>query len=156
MWLTKTKDRSGPTWACHISRTQDVSPSGNLTLGPSLSAVSSSLCLALVLHSSLTLSRYIFSKSSYCNFGLPQLLYFFLLLSEHLVCLFASFSWYSLLFRAGQFWTSNVASVTQAPWGGSTFKPLNSAWGKKHSAFVTALILPQIRVEMLIGSQANY
>ena len=34
------------------------------------------------------------------------------------------------------------------------FKPLNSAWGKKHSAFVTAL--PQIRVDTLIGSQANY
>ena len=49
---------------------------------------------------------------------------------------------------------SCVASVTQAPWRVSTFKPLNSAWGKKRSAFVTAL--PQIRVETLIGSQANY
>ena len=34
------------------------------------------------------------------------------------------------------------------------FKPLNTAWGKKRSAIVTAL--PQIRVETLIGSQANY
>ena len=25
-------------------------------------------------------------------------------------------------------WRSLVASVTQTPWGGSTFKPLNSAW----------------------------
>ena len=48
----------------------------------------------------------------------------------------------------------DLASVTQAPWRGSTFKPINSAWGKKRSAFVTAL--PQIRVETLIGSQANY
>ena len=38
--------------------------------------------------------------------------------------------------------------------GDSTFKRLSSAWGKKRSAFVTAL--PQIRVETLIGSQANY
>ena len=30
-----------------------------------------------------------------------------------------------------------VASVTQALVGGNTFKPLNSAWGKKCSAFVT-------------------
>ena len=36
----------------------------------------------------------------------------------------------------------------------SIFKPLNSAWGKKLSAFITAL--PQIWVETLIGSQANY
>ena len=37
------------------------------------------------------------------------------------------------------------------------FKPLNSAWGNKCSAFVTArAALPQIRVETLIGSQANY
>ena len=48
----------------------------------------------------------------------------------------------------------SVASVTQAPWGGSTFKPLNFAWGKRRSTFVT--VLPQIRVETPIGSQANY
>ena len=31
---------------------------------------------------------------------------------------------------------SVFASVTQAPWGGRTFKPLNTAWGKRGSAFV--------------------
>ena len=31
----------------------------------------------------------------------------------------------------------SVASVTQAPWGGSTFKSLNSAWGKSGCAFST-------------------
>ena len=31
---------------------------------------------------------------------------------------------------------ATVASVTQAPGGGSTYKPLNSTWGKKGSAFV--------------------
>ena len=50
-----------------------------------------------------------------------------------------------------------VASVTQAPWGDSTFKPLNSAWGKSGSAFSNIrAVLPQIRVDTLIGSQANY
>ena len=50
-----------------------------------------------------------------------------------------------------------VASVTQAPGGGSTFKPLNSAWGTNvlHLLIVRAA-LPHIRVETLIGTQANY
>ena len=30
-----------------------------------------------------------------------------------------------------------LASVTQAPWGGSTFKPLTPAWGNNGSAFST-------------------
>ena len=46
--------------------------------------------------------------------------------------------------------TLTVASVTQAPWGGSTFKPLNPAWETNALHLLTArAALPQIRVETL-------
>ena len=47
----------------------------------------------------------------------------------------------------------SVASVTQAPWVDSTFKPLNSAWG----IYGLQLWLPgRPYVETLIGSQAEF
>ena len=50
-----------------------------------------------------------------------------------------------------------LASVTQTPRDGSTFKPLNFAWDKSGSKVSNIRVaLPQIRVETLIGSQANY
>ena len=52
--------------------------------------------------------------------------------------------------------TCAVASVTQTPWGSSTFKPLNSAWDSNGLKFLHPKSLPQIGVETLIGSQANY
>ena len=51
---------------------------------------------------------------------------------------------------------SNVASVTQAPLGGSTFKPLNSAGQLMLCICNCQGPLLQIRVETLIGFQANY
>ena len=50
-----------------------------------------------------------------------------------------------------------VASVTQTPWGGSTFKPPQLRLGQYMGlSFYIRAALPQIRVETLIGSQANY
>ena len=49
-----------------------------------------------------------------------------------------------------------VASVTQTPWGGSTFKPPQLRLGQYMGlSFYIRAALPQIRVETLIGSQAN-
>ena len=51
----------------------------------------------------------------------------------------------------------HLASVTQAPLGGSTFKPLTPPGENMGLHFRAArAALPQIRVETLIGSQANY
>ena len=50
-----------------------------------------------------------------------------------------------------------IASVAQTPWGGSTFKPPQLCLGQYMGlSFYIRAALPQIRVETLIGSQANY
>ena len=50
-----------------------------------------------------------------------------------------------------------LASVTQTPWGGSTFKPPQLRLGQYMGlSFYIRAALSQIRVETLIGSQANY
>ena len=64
-------------------------------------------------------------------------------------------SWRKLIFvvTAAALW---IASVTQASLGGTTFKPFTPVWENNGSAFSTRrAALPQIRVDTLIGSQAN-
>ena len=51
----------------------------------------------------------------------------------------------------------SVASVTQAPWGGSTLSP-STLPGETNALHLLAAreALPQIRVETMFGTQANY
>ena len=62
-------------------------------------------------------------------------------------------------FSVGPYYRSSfdIASVTQTPWGGSTFKPPQLRLGQFMGlSFYIRAALPQIRVETLIGFQANY
>ena len=57
----------------------------------------------------------------------------------------------------GETTRQTLASVTQTPWGGSTFKPPQLRLGQYMGlSFYIRAALPQIRVETLIRSQANY